>query len=684
MKLTLGLLVFGVLVFSIQAKTIILDENIDHYKMDSSIEIFEDRDKVFDAPDARLFNAPFVKHDGSLLSFGFTKSAYWVRFSLYNPSQTQQNRLLEIAYPPLDSVKLYVFDKDGGIVKTVVTGDSLPYNSREMHSPGYIFSLSLPPETGEDVYLRFETSGSMKFPVSIWSAEAFAQTKNKKSSAHGFYYGLMTVMFFYTLLLYFSLRNMQLFYYALYIISLLFYQMTLDGSAYQILWPNWPYWANVSLPVFMGLGVISTISVSQQFLKTKNNVPKIHTALNVIRILGAVVMIYSLMGQYVIATVSAMLLAALTALSIVVISIMSYKRGQKQALNYMIAWYFFFAGAIVSTLQISGFIPVNFFTENCLLIGSAITVMLLPHYISNQIHHLEKENEAQDQILETQRKLTGAYQRFVPEEILAILNKPSILNVNLGDQVERNMTILFSDINSFTNISESMTPEENFNFLNTYLEKMCPMIRSYGGFIDKYIGDAIMAIFSESVDDCVQAAITMKKILLDYNKNHINSSSLPIEVGIGINTGSLMFGIIGETHRMEGTVISDVVNMASRLVRIAKTLKTSILISDNTYMELENPSAISTRFIGRFKVKGKSKAVKIHEVFDPDPEELKNQKIENLEIFEKSVSYYMKKKYKQAIQGFQQCLKTAPNDSVSAIYLENCLKGISDSSGRGV
>ena len=116
----------------------------------------------------------------------------------------------------------------------------------------------------------------------------------------------------------------------------------------------------------------------------------------------------------------------------------------------------------------------------------------------------QRINDLKKLALEQQMRLTEAYQRFVPDQLLRNLDKDSILDVQLGDQVQKEMSIMFSDIRSFTSLSESMTPEENFKFVNSYLSKMGPLVREHNGYIDKYIGDAIMALFERSPEDAVR------------------------------------------------------------------------------------------------------------------------------------------------------------------------------------
>jgi class 3 adenylate cyclase/HAMP domain-containing protein len=204
-------------------------------------------------------------------------------------------------------------------------------------------------------------------------------------------------------------------------------------------------------------------------------------------------------------------------------------------------------------------------------------------------------------------------ERFVPHAFLAIIGKPSIVEVALGDNKREKMSILFSDIRSFTTLSEGMTPDENFAFINAYLERMGPVIRDHNGFIDKYIGDAIMALFGNA-DDAVRAGLAMLRALDGFNEDRRAAGLEPIAFGVGINTGLLMLGTIGEKDRMDGTVISDAVNLAARVESLTKDYGKPLLISEFTLQELADPGAYDIRPVDVVVVKGKTRPVAIYAV----------------------------------------------------------------------
>ncbi|MCP2727710.1 AAA family ATPase [Limnofasciculus baicalensis] len=271
-------------------------------------------------------------------------------------------------------------------------------------------------------------------------------------------------------------------------------------------------------------------------------------------------------------------------------------------------------------------------------------------------------------------ELNKAYERFVPRQFLQFLGKESIVDVKLGDQVQREMSVLFSDIRSFTTLSEIMTPEENFKFINSYLSQMEPIITQHQGFIDKYIGDAIMALFSGEADNAVKAGISMLHHLVQYNQNRAKAGYVPIKIGIGINTGSLMLGTVGGYNRMDSTVISDAVNLASRVETLTKSYGVSMLITHQTLSRLTNPDNYALRLIEKGKVKGKSELVIVYEIFDADPPEIKDGKLVTKEIFLAALSHYNFQRFREAGKLFSECLRLNPMDGVAQIYQERCLE----------
>ncbi|MCB1175167.1 MAG: HAMP domain-containing protein [Leptospiraceae bacterium] len=270
-------------------------------------------------------------------------------------------------------------------------------------------------------------------------------------------------------------------------------------------------------------------------------------------------------------------------------------------------------------------------------------------------------------------ELNQAYERFVPKEFLRHMGTDDIKKLKLGDQVQSEMSVLFSDIRSFTTLSEQMSPHDNFDFLNSYLQKVSPKIRSNNGFIDKFIGDAIMALFPDQVDNALQAAIDMQSAVAEYNVKRVADGHEPIRIGIGIHVGMLMLGTIGEARRMEGTVISDAVNLASRLEGLTKRFGAKIMTSEYTLSRLqETRSKYYTRYLGRVRVKGKSEPTKVYEIMNCDPEATIQLKLQTMERFEEAIELFNRGKFGEAGGLFAEIIAVMGQDVASEVYLERC------------
>ncbi len=212
-----------------------------------------------------------------------------------------------------------------------------------------------------------------------------------------------------------------------------------------------------------------------------------------------------------------------------------------------------------------------------------------------------------------EKEMNQAMSRFVPMGFINAIGCEKITDIKLGDQVEKEVTVVFTDIRSFTTISEDMTPSENFAFVKEYAERMGPIIERNKGFISQYLGDGIMAIFQSEPSDALHACIQMQDDIKEYNKILKSRKRAPIKVGMGMHTGPLIMGIIGDDSRWDATLISDTVNTAARIENTTKEYKADILLSNDVYERISNIDGHKLDLIGEVSVKGKTKPVEIYE-----------------------------------------------------------------------
>ncbi len=260
-------------------------------------------------------------------------------------------------------------------------------------------------------------------------------------------------------------------------------------------------------------------------------------------------------------------------------------------------------------------------------------------------------------------------QKFVPNEFIKSLGKDKLTEVNLGDMVEKDVTVMFMDIRGFTTISEGLNPKDNFLFINSFNNRMGPIIRKNKGFIMQYLGDGFMALFPNGPQNSLKASIEMNLELRKINKEREAKNRLPIKVGIGMQNGNLIMGITGDIERLDAAIISDTVNTASRIEGLSKHFGTSILMTQQCMDKLTDPDEFDFRYLGPVQVIGKQKPIALYECINGDNPLLLKHKLGTLDIFDKGMKLYFNKEFAMAAVTFQKIVKLNRNDHTAKLFL---------------
>ena len=273
-------------------------------------------------------------------------------------------------------------------------------------------------------------------------------------------------------------------------------------------------------------------------------------------------------------------------------------------------------------------------------------------------------------------ELTRIFEKFVPREFLDRIAKTGIENITVGHAESDIITILFSDIRSFTDISESMEPSELMQFLNTFLQFMSEPIHMNHGFVDKFIGDAIMALFDQpgkpdavEARDAVRSGLEMQASLVRFNKLRAKQNYPPTNIGIGVHSGPVVIGTLGSESRMDSTVLGDAVNLASRLEGLTKNYRLPMLVSEDSKNLIFHLEEFNWRLLDRITVKGKSDPVRIYEVFNQYSDKNYENKLKAASVFEEAMIPYLSKNWDMAIEGFKECDELLPKDASIEMYL---------------
>lgn len=390
------LLLFLSFVFPSLVGAVTFDEQMRMLPLGQSMYVFEDvrGDASIDDVASPAVQGSFRLHDKPVLNAGYSRSVFWLRLDLeYRPVQAQGDRnwLLELAYPPLDHLELYLPDEDGSFALAQRTGDALPFDSRQIRQNNYLFELNLEPGQVKRIYLRLESQGSIQAPLTLWAPNAYLEEQPGRIYVLGIIYGVLLVMLVYNLFIFLSVRDTSYLYYILYIASFGLYQISVNGAGIEFFWPNSPWWANAATPFLIGSAALFGCQFARSFLHTSEHSPWVDRLLLLLMACGAVVMILALSISYATALRLATYLALLFTVVIFAAGILAWLRGMRVARYFIFAWTAFLIGGIVNTLMVLGYLPNVFLTMYASQIGSALEVSLLSLALADRINAMKEE-----------------------------------------------------------------------------------------------------------------------------------------------------------------------------------------------------------------------------------------------------------------------------------------------------
>jgi two-component system, sensor histidine kinase LadS len=381
------------------ASALQFNESTQSLPLGHALQVLEDAsgtatiDDVLDQAAAGAFKL----HDKATLNAGYSRSVFWLKIDLhYRPGNPDAQRtwLLELAYPPLDHLDLYLPDAGGAYRLVRQTGDALPFASREIRQNNYLFSLAFKPDQQQTLYLRLQSQGSIQAPLTLWSSTAYLEQQPLRLYVLGTIYGVLLGMLVYNLFIYLSVRDTSYLYYIIYIASFGLYQLSVNGAAVEYFWPNNPWWANAATPFFIGCAGLFGSQFARSFLQTAQHSRWLDRLLLALIAYSAVVVGLSLMTSYALALRLATVLALVFTVVIFTAGLFAWWRGLRVARYFIIAWSAFLLGGIVNTLMVLGYLPNVFLTMYASQIGSAIEVALLSLALADRINAM-REQQAQ-------------------------------------------------------------------------------------------------------------------------------------------------------------------------------------------------------------------------------------------------------------------------------------------------
>ncbi|MEM7658051.1 MAG: adenylate/guanylate cyclase domain-containing protein [Bacteroidota bacterium] len=613
-----------------------------------------------------------------------TEWVYWGRIRLCNEQNYPSSWVLQ----GFDNGQAdFYLVSDSGLLTHEKGGRHYPDQGKilpESHVPAFPLQLS-----GGDsltLYLRIHEVDHSEpaFAPTLYPADAWHQMEPEpRADLAIFFCGIFFIMMLYNLILYFNLRVIAYVYYSCYLMCVLLFVLFTVGPMQSPPFGN-PRWL---LPIaYLAFGAINVFYFlfGRSFLKLRELLPmwdrflEGYIRIRVFAILAVQVLV--LVSFHLPLTESIEFFLLLLDVLIAIGLMIALGRTSSIPARFFIAGS---ASALLFGLSIAvlGHLYPIPHSYTIFLVSLVIEMILFSLGLGYKIREseqqkleAERENrEAQEALNQELSKINTAFGRFVPHEFLRSLGHESILDVNLGDHVEKEVTVLFSDIRGYTSLSEKMSPKENFKFLNAYLGRMGPTIQQHSGFVNQYYGDGIMALFLDSPSQALRAARGMWQTLQEYNAQRERKGRPPIHIGIGLHRGPLMMGIIGDTLRLEAGVVSDTVNTASRMEGLTKHFQAKIIFSEYLMNQLPDDAPFHYRFLGKVQVKGRAEPIGVYECFDPDSPRIFRQKIASRPALEQALDAYYAKRFPQAVQGFEDALEAYPEDPVALRYKEKAL-----------
>jgi len=403
------------------------------------------------------------------LGFGFTKSAYWIKLSLKNETDREKNFYLELGYPLIDSIDFYI-PRDHGF-RHISAGDRYPFNERPFHERTFVFPLKLKKKSVSTFYMKLKTTSSMNLPLKIWSPEKYSEKSRNEERILLLYYGIMLIMLIYNLFIYISVRQKEYLYYVFFILFFVLFIMTQNGTAFQFLWPGFPWFANFCIPVFLCLLVIFALLFALQFLEIKEREPELFRAVRWLITFFALFLLAPVILPYSIAMTGSAFLTVAGILAGLIMGIRMSLRGSRNASFYIMAWAVFFLGCLLYLGKAFGVFSANFFTDWSLQIGSVLKVVLLSLALTDRIKrtnselrllksNLEKRKENLEKIMRKAGNVSG-------ELFTVSIEQNKIGNTFSGlsqeqAQLTEEMSAIFEELTAAINsINNSIMTQDN-------------------------------------------------------------------------------------------------------------------------------------------------------------------------------------------------------------------------------
>ncbi len=391
-------------------QTIEINPELHSLVLSSQVQVLRDDSgkMVYEEVSQPPLSNSFISSGVTGLNFGFTQAAYWYRFSLKNPHHSKQNNwILEISWPPLDYVDVYISDATGRL-RIVRGGDLRPPGSTGINHRNYAIALDIEPGSEITLYIRAQLEGSHQLPLALWTAEAFYEKTNIENLLYGMFYGIVAVMIIYNFLIFLTIRDAAYLYYIIFIFWLAAAQMSLDGFAFPFMWWLSPAFVNKSLTVFIALSSLFIPLFIRTSLQTKKYSPRLDRMLGMAMAAAVLCAIMPIFLSVQISIFVVVMVAAITTVLIAAVILTQALTGHRTARFYVLVWGVLVVGIVAKVMQTNGLLPITFLTTYAIHIGLCFLVTLVSLGLADQINRERRQRERlahRHELAETRAKI---------------------------------------------------------------------------------------------------------------------------------------------------------------------------------------------------------------------------------------------------------------------------------------
>jgi len=598
----------------------------DFKKIGKSIEYYVDSTMKMTVGD--ISQVKFTPYEKEIVNFTNQGQNVWMRFSV--SSQTEKELFLEVKAPMLDIIEVY--KEDSAKYNLIYEGSFLePFKKRPVKTESWLVNLELDQDQASTFYIHVQSIYPLQIPISLSAKDEYVGNNRNHNLFWGVYIGIILFAILYNFFIFLSVREINYLYYIIVTITIALFYLGIEGFGSAYIWPNYPI-VNLYLPALVCFTNVVFVLFTFRFLQITKKQPLAYYIGWGILISQASVVLITFLQWFQLAVILGQTLSLIALVYYIAAGVGALKRKVPTAKFFLLAWTSFFSLAIIAILAANNIIANNFFTMHGIFIGHMTEVLLLSFALADRINWLKSENEnTQKRIIfqmeendklqvkmnrELEQKVTERtaelqFQKdrsdelllnILPEEVAEELKSKGHADAKLIEHV----TVMFSDFQGFTQISENLSPNELVSVINECFSAFDNIIQKYGIEKIKTIGDSYMAAGglpspnTTHAMDVVKACLEIQEFMVKFREKRIVQNLPTFEARIGVHTGPVVAGIVG-IKKFAYDIWGDTVNTASRMESSGKVGRVNI--SETTHNLVKD--VFECEYRGKIDAKGK-------------------------------------------------------------------------------